>query len=351
MTAQTGGYAQIEVGNNLPLNLTNGAGVTQFSLNTATGNVGIGLATPVDVLSISTAPTASATHALVNLNNTALVGASANGTYIGANPAAASADFINYQVNGTTKFSVDKNGVITGNGSGLTGISGALSGLNPGDVMFATTGTTAGTSGNMTWDNSNYKMTIDAANAPAGDALQISNAPKASATNALVTLGASDIAGGNANGTYIGANAATGYSGDFENYEVNGTSQFEVTGTGSVAMTGSISSSAAILGISDPTGGIRLLNGNGASLYLNSTGAVDDPLPTASCNSRPTAADMSNFRLGPMLQLEVRRRSIPIHRYRAAGLGNGRLSTSATRPSAARPRTEPTSARTRCRKR
>ena len=75
----------------------------------------------------------------------ALNGASANGTYIGANPASASADFINYQVGGTTKFKVDLNGVITGNGSGLTGISGALSGLNTGDVMFAASGTTAGT--------------------------------------------------------------------------------------------------------------------------------------------------------------------------------------------------------------
>ncbi len=92
-------------------------------------------ALPTDPISIDTAPTASATHALVNLTNTALVGGSASGTYIGANPATAGADFMNYQVNGTSDFKVDSAGNVTatsftGSGSGLTGVlqSSAVSG-------------------------------------------------------------------------------------------------------------------------------------------------------------------------------------------------------------------------------
>ncbi len=85
------------------------------------GNVGIGSGSPVDPLSISTTPTASATHALVNLSNTALSGASASGTYIGANPASAGADFINYQVGNASKYKVDSGGNVTATSSRLNG--------------------------------------------------------------------------------------------------------------------------------------------------------------------------------------------------------------------------------------
>lgn len=78
----------------------------------SSGNVGIGTTSPVDRLSFGT-PTASATRALVNLSNTALVSGSASGTYIGANPASAGADFINYQVGNTSNFKVDSAGNVT----------------------------------------------------------------------------------------------------------------------------------------------------------------------------------------------------------------------------------------------
>jgi hypothetical protein len=74
-----------------------------------TGNVGIG-ATGVDTLSIGTAINASATHALLNLSNTALSSGSANGTYLGANPASFTGDFIDLQNNGTKEFTVSSNG-------------------------------------------------------------------------------------------------------------------------------------------------------------------------------------------------------------------------------------------------
>jgi hypothetical protein len=111
----------------------------------------------VDLVSLGPV-NASATRASLNLSNTTLSGASPNGTYIGANPAAASADFINYQVGGTTKFSVDKNGKVTGDGSGLTGISAAPAGANT-QIQFNNSGVMAA-SPNLVWDNTNGRIGI-----------------------------------------------------------------------------------------------------------------------------------------------------------------------------------------------
>jgi hypothetical protein len=121
------------------------------------GNVGIGTTSPVDLVSLGSV-NASATHASLNLSNTALSGASASGTYIGANPASASADFINYQVGGATKFKVDKNGKVTGDGSGLTGIAAVPAGSNT-QVQFNNSGA-MGANANLVWDNTNEFLGI-----------------------------------------------------------------------------------------------------------------------------------------------------------------------------------------------
>jgi hypothetical protein len=101
-----------------PIAVSNaGTGTSLKVTNTGTGyaatfnggNVGIGTAAPVDALSIGTAPTASTTHALVNLSNSALSGAGAFGTLLGANltPSGGNtADFINFQRAGAAYFSV-----------------------------------------------------------------------------------------------------------------------------------------------------------------------------------------------------------------------------------------------------
>ena len=52
----------------------------------------------VDRLSLCAAPVASATRALLNLSNTALSGGSTAGTYIGANPAACTGNFWDFQL-------------------------------------------------------------------------------------------------------------------------------------------------------------------------------------------------------------------------------------------------------------
>ena len=75
----------------------------------ATGKVGIG-ATPVDALSIGSPVVASASRALMNLSNTALVGGNVNGTYLGSNPASFTGDLIDLQVADEIQFSVDATG-------------------------------------------------------------------------------------------------------------------------------------------------------------------------------------------------------------------------------------------------
>ena len=193
-----------------------------YALITGTGNVGIGTAAPVDPFAIGTAPTGSATHALVNLNNTALVGASASGTYIGANPASAGADFINYQVGGSTKFKVDLNGVITGNGSGLTGVSAAPAGVNT-QIQFNNSNA-MGASSNLTWNNTNQTVTVSGLSSQSSEILNT-----VSTTNNISTLaiGPSAISG-NTGGAAIGVNSAPGYSGDLLNLQINGATKLEV---------------------------------------------------------------------------------------------------------------------------
>lgn len=74
--------------------------------------VGIG-PTATDALSVCTAPVASATRALVNLSNTALSGGSANGTYLGANPAACTGNFLDVQVAGAARAKLSCAGELT----------------------------------------------------------------------------------------------------------------------------------------------------------------------------------------------------------------------------------------------
>ena len=237
-----------------------------------------------DALQIANAPAASNASSLLTLGATNLAGASANGTYIGANPAAAGADFMNYEVGGTSDFKVDKNGNVTatsftGNGAGLTGVSANPAGANT-QLQFNNSGA-MGASANMTWDNTNFKVTLDASNAPAGDALQISNAPKSSASNALLTLGATDLAGASASGTYMGANPAAAGA-DWENYEVGGVSKYLVDKNGNVTATSFTGNGSGLTGVtaSSFSGVLPLANGgtnanlvpaNGGLVWSNAT--------------------------------------------------------------------------------
>ncbi|QQR52226.1 hypothetical protein IPG36_06720 [bacterium] len=72
-------------------------------------------------LKLAATPTASATVALVELD-AAIAGGSASGTFIGANPASFSGDFLNLQVNGATKYKVNNFGDQT---AGMTQLDGS----------------------------------------------------------------------------------------------------------------------------------------------------------------------------------------------------------------------------------
>lgn len=112
-----------------PVAGTNATITNNAALTVESGNVGFGTAGPIDGVSIGTAVVASATRALLNLANLALSGGSSNGTYIGANPAAFTGDFENYQVGGVSKFKVDNGGNTTLTGGITATVAAGGSGL------------------------------------------------------------------------------------------------------------------------------------------------------------------------------------------------------------------------------
>lgn len=141
-------------------------GVSKFNITNAgqgyfAGKVGIGTASPVDAFSIGTVPTASATNALVNLSNTAIASPQANGTYIGANPAAYTGDWALFQVAGSTKFRISNSGsTLLGGGLTITngysisaGGSGSTLTLNANSSGAFSSAGTGISMVNSTWSN------------------------------------------------------------------------------------------------------------------------------------------------------------------------------------------------------
>jgi hypothetical protein len=188
------------------------------------GNVGIGTSNPVDFLSFGPAVFDS-TRATINLSNTALVSGSSNGTYIGANPGAAGADFINYQVSSTSKFKVDSGGAVSAS--------------------------------NMVWNSAAQSLNFAGVTSPTGDALIVGASPAFSAAASLIRLGPNSLSFGSANGTYIGANPGAAGA-DFINYQVSSTSKFKVDSGGALSATNMVWNSGAqslnFAGITLPTG-------------------------------------------------------------------------------------------------
>jgi hypothetical protein len=70
-------------------------------------------------------PPASATRSLVQLGSRAIASGSANGTYLGANPAAFTGNWLDFQINGTSKAKLTGAGVLTTAG-GMTATAGDL---------------------------------------------------------------------------------------------------------------------------------------------------------------------------------------------------------------------------------
>ncbi|MBI3588890.1 MAG: hypothetical protein HY093_00540, partial [Candidatus Liptonbacteria bacterium] len=91
------------------------------------GLVGVGTSSPFAKLSIGGTPPQSNTSTLVLLGNNFLSSSTASngsGTFLGANPATGfNGDFLNFQVNSSTKFQVSSSGVITATTVSSTGIT------------------------------------------------------------------------------------------------------------------------------------------------------------------------------------------------------------------------------------
>jgi hypothetical protein len=67
--------------------------------------------------------------------------------------------------------------------------------------------------------------------------LNVNGTPTASATSSLVRIG-NAIQGGNSNGTYLGLNAASGYSGDLMNLQLGGSSLLQMSSDGTLKIDG-----------------------------------------------------------------------------------------------------------------
>lgn len=104
-----------------------------------------------------------------------------------------------------------------------------------------------------------------------GTRLANTNAPAASATDALMRLG-STLSGANANGTYYGINAANGYTGDLANWQVNGTTMFQVDAAGGITAGATGANASYFDGFagtapSNPTSGRYRAFWNGSGLF------------------------------------------------------------------------------------
>lgn len=75
--------------------------------------------------------------------------------------------------------------------------------------------------------------------------MKVLGTPAGSTTNSLVQLG-SAISGGNAGGTYLSANSGSGFTGDFTNFLLNGTSKFKIDYNGNITAAGTVTATSFV---------------------------------------------------------------------------------------------------------
>lgn len=98
--------------------------------------------------------------------------------------------------------------------------------------------------------------------------------PTESASSSFLTLGNNLISGGNASGTFLGANPSSPFNGDFINFQIASTSKFKVDGSGNVSSAGGLTAGGNITATGTlSTTGAATIGGNvtvtGGTVFAN----------------------------------------------------------------------------------
>ena len=167
--------------------ITSGANIYYTS-----GKVGIGTISPTSTLSVGGTPPTSATNTLVLFGQNSVVGANANGTFLGANPSTFTGDFINFQVASSTMLRVSGAGKVTAAG-GFNGQCLA------GGLLFGILG--GSTTGSCNMDVAESYPTYELTEAGDVVVIPVTAYPEMEASSSVVKVGRSR---GVANETVLG---------------------------------------------------------------------------------------------------------------------------------------------------
>ena len=121
-------------------------------------------------------------------------------------------------------------------------------------------------------------------------AFNVSGTPQATTTISLIQFGTTALAGGSANGTYLGINPSS-FSGDFLNFEVNGLSKFEVNN-------GFVSSSQAYINSSTITSLTITSSTLTRTLYISSSSVLNSSATLISATSTLIVCAFQNCAIG-----------------------------------------------------
>lgn len=247
--------------------------------NNGLGKVGIGTSTPFSALSIATTTVSNAAFPIgLNVGPNGLVSGNSNGTLIGANTQAGYAgDLVNLQINGTPYFSVSagasdavfKNRVLS-TLSGFQAETGSLFSWNskggigaPGNGIFELQNSTGndftrlqfgGTTSSfpaLGVNTATQSVYVGLADGTMGGKFGIgTSTPQSPLSVATSTgtvtaskpiglaIGPNGLVSGSAAGTIIGSNTQAGFTGNFVDFQNNGTSEFTINSNGGVGVRG-----------------------------------------------------------------------------------------------------------------